>query len=108
MDNIIKSINKIKKLDIKQRELELYAKSIFETMPFGQSPPIYEKTLDKAIEIQVRKAKIWNDEIRNRFVPRTNKTFWQLAIQQGKLIVNFYGREEALQFYGEDIEKLIN
>ncbi len=102
-----KGIAKIRRLDIKQRKLEREADLIHSTSAFCQAPPIYHRTLDKIIEIQLRKGKIWNEEIRNYLIPpKKRRTFWQRAIELN-LPVNRYGIESHLDFYAEDIERCL-
>jgi len=103
--NIEKSIKKIATIDKKQKALAFEANAIIESSAVGQPPPVLGRTLDKINNLQKQKAKIWNDEIRNKIIPGTNNTFWQMAVKSN-LVVNTFGKEEYLKFYAEDIRKL--
>lgn len=100
----IKGIERIRKLDVKQRELEKSADQILGTSGVGQAPPVYHRELEKIIEIQKKKAEIWN-AIRGSIVEPSGKTLWQLAVE--KYPVTRFGKEEALGIYAKDIDKLL-
>lgn len=104
-NQIEKGIARIAKLDVKQQELDKEAKGIAHSMPYGQSPPVYGRVLDKMNVIQAKKAKIWN-EIRNFVLPGTKKTLWQIAVAQ-RLPTVSYGEEHHLNFFASDIKKAI-
>ena len=103
---IEKGLAKIERLDIKQRELQGEADAILQSSGVGQAPPVYHATLDKAIKITEQKAIIWNG-IRNNIIKPTNKTLWQIAIAN-KLTTVWYGEEKHLDFYAEDIKRVLN
>ena len=105
-NDIEKAIQKIEKIDKKQKELEKETKLIRQTSPIGQHPPVLDRIYEKIIKLTEKKAEIWNKELRNKIVPGTTKTFWQLAIER-KLPVVKYGKERYLDFYANDIRKLI-
>ena len=104
--NLEKAISKIAKFDVKEKELDRYAEAIKSSMPFGQPYPIYLRTLDKINEIRAKKAKIWNNELRNYILPTTTKTLWQIAIGQ-KLPACRFGEEAYLDFYAEDLRRAL-
>lgn len=101
---IEKVIQRIEKLDIKEKEYSDEASSILKTAPMGQAPDVYGRTLDKGIKIQEEKAKLWND-IRSKIIPTINKTLWQAAIEK-QLDVVRYGEETHLKISAEDIRQL--
>ena len=82
--SVFKAIERIRKLDLKQRELQQMA---------------------KAMKITDEKAKIWNT-IRSFGIPGTGKTLWQAALAAGLPVLNS-GREIHLDFFAEDIDKLL-
>lgn len=105
-NRIEKGIARIAKLDVKEQQLDREAKAIAKTMPYGQSPPVYGRTLDKINAIRAKKAKIWN-EIRNFILPGTQETLWQIAVADKTLPTVSYGEEHYLGFYASDIKKAI-
>lgn len=100
-----RGIARIRTLDKKERALQRQADDILSTSPVGQAPPVYHRTLDKAIAITKEKAKVWN-KIRNYAIPGTGQTLWQAAIVNRLPTVN-YGDEKHLDFYADDIDKLL-
>ena len=110
MKNLMKvDINKILrpifKLDEQQKLLENKADLILSTSGVGQAPPVYHETLNKAIIVRQKKAKIWN-EIRGIIYPGTDKTLWQIAVDS-KLQVVQNGKESQLNFFAEDFKKVL-
>jgi len=102
---IQRAIAKIKRLDVKQRELQTEADLILSTSAVGQAPPVYHRAVDKAIEVTKQKAKIWNEEIRNKVIPETGRTYWQTAIEARLPTVDL-GKEKHLDFFAENIEAM--
>jgi hypothetical protein len=97
-------IQKIEKLDIKEKEYSKQADNIQSVSAAFQLPDIFYTTLNKGIKIQVKKAKFWND-IRSKIILTTNKTLWQTAIDK-KLDVVRYGEETHLKISAENIRQL--
>lgn len=99
-----KGIERIQRLDVKQRKLEWEAEQIAKTAPVNQAPPIYHRTLDKVMELQKQKAVIWN-KIRDIIVTPDGKTLWQ--IMSAKYPMAMWGKEEHLNIYAENIEEAL-
>ena len=102
--SIERGIQRIEKLDIKEKEFSKNADMILSSSGVGQAPPIYYQTLDKAIKIAEKKAEIWN-EIRSLIVSGF-KTLWQIALASKTIVVVTHGQEEMLKCYGKDIRNL--
>ena len=100
-----RGIQRIEKLDIKEREFSKNADMILSSSGVGQAPPIYYQTLDKVIKIAEKKAEIWN-EIRSLIVSGF-KTLWQIALASKTIVVVTYGQEKMLKCYGKDIRNLL-
>jgi len=103
---VYSGLRKMKMLEAKEKELSRYYKDIQSVSPFGQLPPVAEKTLNKELELNQRRAKIWN-RIRNFVVTPKGRTLWQLSLERGKYPVKSWGKETVLQFTSSDVEELL-
>ena len=101
---IEKIIQRIEKLDIKEKKYSNDADGIQSVSAGFQLPDVFYTTLNKGIKIQEEKAKLWNG-IRSKIILTTNKTLWQAAIDK-KLDVVRYGEETHLKISAEDIRQL--
>lgn len=102
-----KGLAKIKRLDVKEKELMDEVDAIIKTAPYGQWPPVAHRTIDKANKIRQQKAEIWN-EIRHFVVKPTGKTLWQIAVESEELVTVRFGKEKHLDFTAQDIKKEIS
>ena len=91
--------------DRKERDFFDTADMIQQTQAQGQPPPIWGRTLDKGLEMQAEKAKLWN-QIRGLIIPGQHKTLWQEAIARN-LDVGRWGKEEHLKITANQIRELL-
>ena len=106
MSPIQRAIERIRKLDEKEGQLNWLANAILQSSAMNQAPPIYGRTLDKILKIQDRKAVIWHKNLRTKFVPGTRRTIWQSAVA-ANLDVRRFGKENGLRICADDIEQLL-
>jgi len=102
--DIEKSIQRIEKLAIEKKKYLDEADSIAQIQPLGQPYPTFGTAIDKANDIAVKQADVWNN-IRSRIIPGTSKTLWQKAIEKRLPVVD-YGQEKFLEFSPEEIRGL--
>lgn len=104
MINLLKSVSKMEKLEVKEKEFMKQYDLILSVSPYGQIPYVGSRAIDKGLEINKKRAKIWN-EIRSCIIG--TKTLWQIAIEL-KMMVEYSGNENILHLTGKDIQQIIN
>jgi len=98
-------IKKIEHFDKKEEDLLKELESIRAVSPIGQLSNNYMEKLDKALEVNKEKCRIWN-LIRGKCIPNNRESFWQSAIRNG-LPVCKYGEQIYLDFGAKEIRELI-
>ena len=97
-----------KKLIKLQNEIDTlldYHADILKTSAVGQSPPVADTTLNKAISLGEKQALIWNN-IRSHVTKDGKTTLWQLAFKMGYPVRRF-GNEEMLNLNMTQVKKLM-
>jgi len=103
---IWKALQHIDCLDHKLREIREEMEGMRRGNAALQPKPAFSAMVDKGVEIQKQKAKIWNEKLRNQVVPGTTKSFWNLAVENN-LGVRVAGPETLLELSAISILKLI-
>ncbi len=98
-------IERIRKLDVKQKEIESSLEEFRKIAAGNQESPAFLREIDKGIDLRAKKAEIWN-KIRGVIVTPDGKTLWQVALSKN-LQVERGGEETQLKFFAEDIDEIL-